>query len=166
MTEVLSRICKFLKKITLCIFWGNVLKNCLFLKFLENSRKNIFRRVFLSSSSYPIYHPQLYSKLIPPQKFPVNVLRIFKIAGTASVLESLFSKKTDEISAFYNSASNSIGCIGILRILRNSVLNGVAVLQSTGCNITKNELLTELLIDVLEVLENFQEELCNVALFK
>ena len=82
------------------------------------------------------------------------------------MLESLFSKKTDEISAFYNSASNSIECIGILRILRNSVLNGVAVLQSTGCNITKNEFLTELLIDVLEVLENFQEELCNVALFK
>ena len=36
--------------------------------------------------------------------FTVTVLKIFNIAGRASVVESPFSKVTGEISAFYSSA--------------------------------------------------------------
>ena len=62
--------------------------------------------------------------------FRVIVPRIFKIAGKASVVESLFSKVTGEISTFYNSFENSVACIlacskkyTLLEISRNSLSN-------------------------------------------
>ena len=39
--------------------------------------------------------------MTPLQVFSVSVLRIVKFAGRASVVESLFSKLTGEISAIY-----------------------------------------------------------------
>ena len=88
-----------------------------------------------------------------------------------SVVKSLFGKVTEEIPEFCNSVGNSFTCIGILlkvapqEILRNFLLTGVVGLQSTGCNTTKNELLTKFLKDVLKILENFQGELCDWVLF-
>ena len=87
------------------------------------------------------------------------------------MVKSIFGKVIEEIPEFCNSAGNSFTCIGILlkvgpqEILRNFLLTGVVGLQSTGCNITKNELLTKFLKDVLKILENFQGELCNWILF-
>ena len=74
----------------------------------------------------------------------VSVPRIFKITERASVVELLFIKVTEGISAFYNSAENSISWISMFRkealveISRNSLLTGFLHLQSTGGNATKN----------------------------
>ena len=46
----------------------------------------------LNSSSCPTTHLYICQKLIPPQVFPLLVLKNFKIAARASVLESHFSK--------------------------------------------------------------------------
>ena len=51
-------------------------------------------------------HIELYRKLTPLQVFPLSVPRTFKIAGRASMVESLFSKVT-ETSAFCNSVEKS-----------------------------------------------------------
>ena len=77
----------------------------------------------------------------------MSVLIIFEIAGRASVVELLFSKITEEISAFCNSANNSITWINIfqkeapLEISRYFLLTGVLGFQPTGSNSTKNDLL-------------------------
>ena len=92
--------------------------------------------------------------------FLVSVPRIFKIAGRAYVVDSRFSKMTRQISPFYISVENSI-ILSLLVISKGPLLTGVAWLQSTCCNVTKNELLTKFLTDVLNVSENVQEELCN-----
>ena len=84
----------------------------------------------------------------------------FKICWKASVVESIFSKATEEISVFYNSFENSITQIVIFRkealleISRNSLLNGVAGSQPTGCRATKNKRLTNLFKDILKIQEN------------
>ena len=57
---------------------------------------------------------------------------------TASVVESLFSSVICEVFAFYNSAENSVTCIGIFRevalleILRKFLFTGISGCQSTG----------------------------------
>ena len=68
--------------------------------------------------------------------FSVSVKRIFEISGKASVVESLLSEVTGEISEFCNSAKSSNTCIGMFRkvalleMLRNPLLTGVADVQS------------------------------------
>ena len=62
-----------------------------------------------------------------------NVPRIFKIAGRASVIESLFSEVTGEIFAFYNYAENPIRKVALLKTSRNYLLAGVARLQPKCC---------------------------------
>ena len=58
-------------------------------------------------------------------------------------------------------------CIGIFRkvaLIRSSrdfSFTGVVGLQSTGCNATKDGLLTKFLKVVWKILENFKEEVCN-----
>ena len=47
--------------------------------------------LLLKNSCCPIDPP--ITILTPPQAFPLVVLRIFKIAGTASVVESVFRKQ-------------------------------------------------------------------------
>ena len=77
----------------------------------------------------------------------MSVPRIFEIVGIASLMESVFSKVTGEISTFHDSVENCITLSGMFRkialleISRNSLLGGVAVLQSTSCYASKNELL-------------------------
>ena len=79
--------------------------------------------------------------------FLVSVPRIFEIVGRASLMESVFSKVTGEISTSHDSVVNCITFSGMFRnvalleISRNSLLGGVAVLQSTSCYASKNELL-------------------------
>ena len=51
--------------------------------------------------------------------------------------------------------------ISVLVLSKGPLLTGVAGLQSTGCNVTKNELLTKFLKDILKISGNVQEELCN-----
>ena len=60
-----------------------------------------------------------------------------------------FRKVTGEISAYYNSAENSLRYISMFRkialldILRKFLLTRVGDLQSIGYDATKNELLTK-----------------------
>ena len=56
--------------------------------------------------------------------FLVSFPRIFKTAARPSLVESLFNKVIEEISAFYKSVENSITCIGVLRKL---VLLGISL---------------------------------------
>ena len=76
---------------------------------------------------------------------PLFVPIIFKIAGKASVVESL-SGKVAETSVFWNSVDKSKCAYGMFRkkalleISRGSLLTEVAGLQYTVCNATKNEL--------------------------
>ena len=65
-----------------------------------------------------------------------------------------------EISPFYISVENSI-ILSVLVFSKGPLLTGAAGLQSTGCNVTKNELLTTFLKDALKFSDNAQEELCN-----
>ena len=85
--------------------------------------------------------------------FPVSSLRNFRNAGRASVVESLFREEnsTEESFAFHNSVLNE----ALLEIFRNSLLIGVACLQTTCCNATKNEILTKFLQGVLKISKNF-----------
>ena len=75
--------------------------------------------------------------------------------------ELLFSKVTEEISTFCNSANNFITWINIfrkeapLKISRNFLLNEVLGLQPTGSNSTKNELLIKILRNVFHHLMEF-----------
>ena len=102
--------------------------------------------------------------------FPVSVLKIFKIAMRKSVVESLFSKVTCKISAFYNYVENCIKCtdmfqeVALLEISRNSSLTGVANFyrNTTGIYMKKKyELLTTFPKDILKISIYFQEEPCN-----
>ena len=47
---------------------------------------------------------------------------------------------------------------GLLGVLRNSLLTGATDIQSTDCNVSKNELLTKFLQVVLKISENFQKK--------
>ena len=91
--------------------------------------------------------------------FLQSLPKIFEIAGRASVVESTFSKVTEEISTF-RKFENSTSCLGIFRKVtlleaqRNSLLTGVAAVQSTGFNSTKNELLIKFFEGVLRIFEN------------
>lgn len=106
----------------------------------------------------------------PPHIFPASVPNVFKIAERVFVTEPFFSDVSGEISEFCNSVGNCIRCIAIFRkeISRNSRLTGVASLHSTGCNATKNKLVTKFLTDTLQISENFyfREKLCNRVLLE
>ena len=68
--------------------------------------------------------------------FSVSIPRIFEITEKASVVESLLSYVTGEISAFCDSVKNSNTWTGMFRKVdllessRNFLLTGVANLQS------------------------------------
>ena len=87
-------------------FSGDARKNSIYESFGKLAEKYLSKSYFLSNWSFPICHPKLDLKLLP-QMFSVCVLRIVKFARRASVVESLFSKVTGEISAVYNSIKNS-----------------------------------------------------------
>ena len=75
------------------------------LKVLENFQKNILKAAFLLNNLTCLIRSSItILKLTPLQMFLVRVPRIFEIAGWASVMDTLFSKVTGEISAFYNIA--------------------------------------------------------------
>lgn len=111
---------RFLKRSHRAFFAEDIHKNCLFQKFSENPQKSDFSKVLLSNLSCSNLSPTIILKTDSTANFSVSVPRLFKIAGTASVLESLFSEKTDEFPAFYNSVRSSTMCSGILQISRNS----------------------------------------------
>ena len=91
------------------------------------------------------------------------------------MMESFFSKVTEEISAFQNSVAKAVTQIvmfrnvALLEIPRNSFLTSVTGLQAAtlpGCNATKNELVTKFCKGVLKILENGKEKLCyGVSLY-
>ena len=116
----------------------------------------------LKNSSGPTTNLQLCRKLIPPQVFPLFFLRNFKIGGTASVVESHFSKFR-ETSTFCNSVEKNLTRawyfrkIAFLEISRSPLLTGVTGLPYSVCNATKNKLLTKFLQYALKLIENFQE---------
>ena len=76
------------------------------------------------------------------------------------MVESHFSK-VRETSAFCNSVEKNKHVHGMFRkvafleISRNPLLTGVAGLQYTVCNATKNELQTKFLKCALKLIENF-----------
>ena len=84
--------------------------------------------------------------------FPVSITRIVKIA---SVVKSLFTKVTEEITAFCSSFENSIKCIGVFRKVALLVISRNKDLMSTDCNVIKNELLTNVFKGVLKTFEKF-----------
>ena len=87
----------------------------------------------------------------------MSVNRLFKIVGKSYVVESIFSKVTEENSAFYKCFENSIRCSSInisisisiegalLEISRSSLLTNVTGSHPTSCKATKIELLTKFL---------------------
>ena len=85
---------------------GDARKNSIYESFGRLPEKYLSKSHFLSNWSFPISHPKLDLKLLL-QMFSVSVLRNVKFARRASVVESLFSKVTGEISAVYNSIKNS-----------------------------------------------------------
>ena len=73
-------------------------------------------------------------------------------------METLFSKVTEEISAFCNFSEISKTCIGMfckVAFLESSLLTAVAGLQSTVYNTTKNELLTKFFKGAFETYRKF-----------
>ena len=122
----------------------------------------------LKNSSCPIHLHITMPKTDSPQVFPLFILRNFKIAGRASVVESHFSK-VRETSAFCNSVENIQHVHGMLRkvafldFLLSPLLTGNASLQYTVCNATKNELLTKFLKLAFRLTENFQEAVSTEA---
>ena len=76
---------------------------------LKKSSSYISRGVFetlgklsiLSNSICSIYYSQLYWKQTSLQMLPFTVKTLFKIAGKSSVVESIFSKVTGEISYYH-----------------------------------------------------------------
>ena len=135
---MLSRILMLIKK-SLHAFFREYLENLLFWKFSELSN--------------------LSCKTVPKTDYIANVscvTRILKIAMRASVVKPFFSKVVAcKISAFYNSLKNSIRCIGMVW----------KVVYIVYRNATKSEILTKFHRSILEILENFQEVLCNEVPF-
>ena len=76
------------------------------LEILGNYQKNVFNSVPFKNLSCPI-HPSLCRKLIPPQVFPLFVLRNFRIAGKESVVESYFSQ-VRQTSTLCNSVKKNL----------------------------------------------------------
>ena len=73
------------------------------MKILEIYKKKMSLIAFLLKiRNVQSTHLYIYRKLIPPQVFPLFVLKNFKIAGRASVVESHFSK-VRETSTFSKS---------------------------------------------------------------
>ena len=88
--------------------------------------------------------------------FPMSVTRIFKIGGTATVVESLFSNKN-----FFT----LIPCREIYHV-DWYVLNIGRLAYTQSCRLTdssadKNGLLCKFLKGVLKISKHFQEELCD-----
>ena len=78
----------------------------------------------------------------------------FKIAGWAPVVESTLQKQQEKFLHSITSLSCTILMfrkVALLEISRNSFLTGVAGLQSTGCNTTKNKLLTKFSKSLLKI---------------
>ena len=78
---------------------------------------------------------------------------------TASVVKSRFSKVA-KTSVFCNSVKKCMVCsekVTLLEISGSLLAIGVAGLQYTVCNATRNELLTKFLKGILKHIENFQE---------
>ena len=90
---------------------GDARKDYCFWKFREIPRKTSLVDLFqivgaVQSTTYNLTENWLHRKWM----VPVSVTRIFE---TVSVAKPFFSKVTGEITAFYNSAENSITCIGM-----------------------------------------------------
>ena len=76
----------------------------------------------------------------------------------ASVVESLFSKVTEtSVLQLCREMHGMFRKVTPLEISRSPLFIGVAGLQYTVCNATRNELLTKFLKGVLKLIENFQE---------
>ena len=100
--------------------------------------------------------------------FPVSIPRVSKILAELLLCGRMwrnhfFSKVTRKISTFCNSVENFNTCTGLfqketfLEIARRYILTGLAGLQSTICNTTKNKLQTKFLKGALKLKENLQE---------
>ena len=93
------------------------------LKVLKNSLKNVLSNVPSKQSTCPIHPSITILKLTTLQMLPMSVPRIFKVVGRASLMDTLFSTVTGEISAFFNIAKMSNSCFSIFRklaLLENS----------------------------------------------
>ena len=80
------------------------------MKVSEIIRKTSLVAFLLKNLSFPIYPPVTISRQTPPQVFPLYAPRIFEIAVTASVIQSLFSEVT-ETSGFCDSVKKSNTCM-------------------------------------------------------
>lgn len=140
------------------------------LNVLENSLQSLAEFLF-SNSNCPIYQLYVYWKLTRPKSFPLTVPWIFNVALRMSVVESFFSKETGKNSAFCNSVQNSITCMSRLqKVTRlenraNFLLTRVAEFQFTGCNATRDKLLSKFIKVVLKIWWNFQKQRCNMEDF-
>ena len=81
----------------------------------------------------------------------MSVPRIFIIAGRPSLVE--FRKLTGETPGFYKSVEIS-RIVALPEISKNSLLTGVADIQSTGFKTTKIKLLAKPFKDILKISEN------------
>ena len=121
-------------------------KNCYYESIGKLSKKTSLVLFLLQNSSSPIHPPIATQITDSTANFPLFVPRIFKIAGRASVVESLFSKVT-EASAFCNSVEKSTRAWYVpksssSRNFEKSPFNRSCRLTDyTVCNATKNELL-------------------------
>ena len=139
--KLLSRVCTLLKK------WDYSMQ-------IELSNLSFFYAMRIAqSSTYNYPENRLYSICVP-----ATVPRIFKIAGRALVVESLFSKVTGYfyIPQIYRK---------LYHLLKSTSSKNFAKFpfnwscKLTGCKATKNELLTRFLKSVLKMSESTQEQL-------
>ena len=133
------------------------------LMLIKKSRHGFFRECLENLLSWKFSElSNLFCKTVLKTDYIANVscvTRILKIAMRASVVKPFFSKVVAcKISAFYNSLKNSIRCIGM-------VWKVVYIVYIVYRDATKNEILTKFLKSILEILENFQEVLCNEVPF-
>ena len=96
-----------LLKISLNTFLRERWKNWCYESFGKLSKKMSLIAFLLKNSSCPIHLHITMPKTDSPQVFPLFILRNFKIAGRASVVESHFSK-VRETSAFCNSVEKNL----------------------------------------------------------
>ena len=92
---------------------------------------------------------------------PADVPRICKITGKASVVESPFSKKNKRNVCIVYQVHWYVPKSCSSRNFGKFSINPATGLESTGCQATKNTLLTKFLKGVLKISVNFHEELYN-----
>ena len=86
------------------------------------------------------------------------VPRIIKIDVRASVVESLFNKVTETcVLQLCREMHGMFRKVTLLEILRSPLFIGVASLQYTVCNATRNELITKFLKDVFKLTGSLSE---------